>query len=247
MRAAEPMYKDVQAPSGEANTALSRETGSRERPKQYLPLAGRPVILHTLERLCSHPRVRGVLAGISPQDRHWPALIDEGPRPPKLLGSYQGGKTRAETVLNGLRALAAHAGAGDWVLVHDAVRPCVRHDDLDKLIEAVSDYPDGGLLALPISDTLKRADDEGRVLETVTRTGMWRAMTPQMFKLDTLKLALEQALKDKLEITDEAMAIERMGGRPRVVAGHPDNIKITLPADLALAELYLKQQQEELA
>jgi 2-C-methyl-D-erythritol 4-phosphate cytidylyltransferase len=212
-------------------------------PKQYLPLLGRPVILHTLERLCTHPRVRGVMAGISDQDRHWQALIPMIANLPKFLGKYSGGETRAHTVLNGLKALSKHAKSEDWVLVHDAVRPCLRHADVDNLISAVGDGPEGGLLAFPVSDTVKRVDNEGRVVETVRREGLWRAATPQMFRIGALANALESALLRRIEITDEASAIEATGGHPRVVACHADNIKITLSEDLALAELYLKQQQ----
>lgn len=230
-------------------------------PKQYLPLLGRPVILHTLERLCAHPCVRGVMAGVSDQDRHWQALIPMLSRLPKFLGKYPGGETRAHTVLNGLKALSKHAKSGDWVLVHDAVRPCLRHEDIDQLISVVTGEQSkksppsllgeegrgegvvGGLLAFPVSDTVKRVDNEGRVVETVRREGLWRAATPQMFRIGALASALESALKLGREITDEASAIEGAGGHPRVIACHADNIKVTLPEDLALAELYLKQQQ----
>ena len=212
-------------------------------PKQYLPLLGRPVILHTLTRLCAHPRVRGVLVGLPNQDVHWPKIAEQAARLPKFLGSYPGGETRAHTVLNGLKELGRHAQSRDWVLVHDAVRPCVRLGDVDNLIAAVGTETEGGLLALPVSDTVKRVDKNGHVMETVRRDGLWRAATPQMFRIETLTRALEQALRSVAEVTDEASAIEAMGGHPRVVACHADNIKITLPEDLMLAELYLKQQQ----
>lgn len=212
-------------------------------PKQYLPLLGRPVILHTLERLCTHPRVRGVMVGVSDQDHHWQSLAADLKRLPNFLGKYAGGETRAQTVLNGLKELIKHAKPEDWVLVHDAVRPCVRHVDIDKLIATVGKKEQGGLLAFPVSDTVKRVDNEGRVLETVKRTGLWRAATPQMFQIKNLTQALEKAMGKGSEITDEASAIEAAGGHPRVVACHLDNIKITLPEDIALAELYLKQQQ----
>ncbi len=214
-------------------------------PKQYLPLLGRPVILHTLERLAGYVHISGVLVGVSARDAHWATVARDAASLPKLLGTFEGGATRAHTVLNGLEALAAHAQPTDWVMVHDAVRPCIRHADLDKLVETVRDYPDGGLLALPMSDTVKRAELDGRVIETVPRAGLWRAMTPQMFHLDDLKLALARALRDGVEVTDEAAAMERAGRRPRVVAGHPDNVKITLPSDLPLAELFLGRQQSE--
>ncbi len=215
-------------------------------PKQYLPLRGRPVILQTLERLCHYPRLSGVMVGISSGDRHWQAHETEAERLPKFLGTYPGGDTRAHTVVNGLKALGAHAHDSDWVLVHDAVRPCVRLADIDALVNVIETNGDGGLLALPVADTVKRADAAGRVRETVSREGLWRALTPQMFRIGPLRAALEKVLAKGGEITDEAAAIEMAGGHPRLVAGHADNIKITLPGDLVLAELFLKQQEKEL-
>jgi 2-C-methyl-D-erythritol 4-phosphate cytidylyltransferase len=212
-------------------------------PKQYLPLLGRPVILHTLERLCAHARIQGVVVGIAREDRHWPSLVAELRRLPKFLGTCPGGETRAHTVLNGLKELMKYAKPNDWVLVHDAVRPCLRHGDIDKLISTMGAGEEGGLLAFPVSDTVKRVDNVGRVLETVSREGLWRAATPQMFRINALVQALEKAMKAGKEITDEASAIEATGGHPSVVACHTDNIKITLADDLALAELYMKQQQ----
>ncbi|HLD13148.1 MAG TPA: 2-C-methyl-D-erythritol 4-phosphate cytidylyltransferase [Burkholderiales bacterium] len=214
------------------------------KPKQYLLIRGRPVILHTLERLCHYPRLSGVMVGIPVEDRYWQAHEIEAERLPKFLGTYPGGATRAQTVLNGLKALAAHARDGDWVLVHDAVRPCVRLSDIDALVNAVESGKDGGLLALPVADTVKRANKENQVAETIPREGLWRALTPQMFRIGTLRAALEKSLSRSPEITDEAAAIEAVGGHPILVKGHADNIKITLPDDLALAELFLKQQEK---
>lgn len=214
------------------------------QPKQYLLIRGRPVILHTLERLCHYPRLNGAMVGISSEDTYWQAHANEAERLTKFLGTYAGGATRAHTVLNGLNALAAHARNTDWVLVHDAVRPCVRLSDMDALVNAVELGKDGGLLALPVADTVKRANKENQVAETIPREGLWRALTPQMFRIGTLRAALERSLSRNSEITDEATAIEAQGGRPQLVAGHPDNIKITLPGDLALAELFLKQQEK---
>lgn len=209
-------------------------------PKQYLPLRGKPVLRHTLERLSSHPRIKGVLLGISASD----TLSDSVTKPTlaKFLGTYAGGASRAETVLNGLRAASGQARENDWALVHDAVRPCLRGSDIDRLIAEVGD--DGGLLALPMADTVKRADATECVAETVPRTGLWRALTPQLFPLRLLTRALEQSLAQGVEPTDEAAAIEHLGLRPRLVAGHPDNIKITHPGDLAMAELFLHQQEQ---
>jgi 2-C-methyl-D-erythritol 4-phosphate cytidylyltransferase len=212
-------------------------------PKQYLPLRGRPVLLHTLERLCHYPRLSGVMVGISPGDRHWPNYAAQASRLPTFLGIYTGGATRADTVLNGLQALADRSRENDWVMVHDAVRPCVRLKDIAALAEAAGD--EGALLGLPVADTVKRADSTGRVLATVAREGLWRALTPQLFRIRTLREALEQVSVAGGEITDEASAIEAVGGHPRLVAGAADNIKITLPGDLALAELFLMQQDNE--
>lgn len=219
--------------------------GSRlgaDRPKQYVSLRGRPILLHTLERLASYPRLRGILVGVAPDDLYWPTL---SLKIPKLLGTYVGGAQRAQTVLNGLQVLTQHAGPDDWVLVHDAARPCLRHADIDRLLEAVAGHAEGGLLALPVSDTLKRADPNDAVAETVTRTGLWRALTPQAFPIAALRAALDAALRAGIEITDEASAMEYTGARPRLVPGHADNIKITIPGDLALAELYLREQENE--
>jgi 2-C-methyl-D-erythritol 4-phosphate cytidylyltransferase len=213
-----------------------------DRPKQYVPLLGRPILLHTLERICRYAPLRGVLVGIAADDVYWPAMTLELP---KLLGSYTGGAQRAQTVLNGLQALAAYAAPDDWVLVHDAARPCVRHADIDALLAAVAGHADGGLLALPLGDTLKQADRTGCVEATLVRTGLWRALTPQLFRLAALRAALETALRAGVEITDEASAMEYTGARPRLVPGAVDNIKITHPGDLALAELYLRAQESE--
>ncbi len=210
------------------------------RPKQYLDLRGRPVIVHSLERLASFPGIRGMVVGLAPNDRHWPNLT---PLPTKLLATYVGGDERAVTVLNGLQALSDHASPDDWILVHDAVRPCVRPDDIVKLVTAVSEYPDGGLLAVPVTDSLKRADPAGQVSATVARDDLWHALTPQMFRFAALQHALERVLRNEIAVTDEAAAIEYAGGRPRLITGHADNIKITYPGDLALAEFYMQQQE----
>ncbi|HEX7044437.1 MAG TPA: 2-C-methyl-D-erythritol 4-phosphate cytidylyltransferase [Burkholderiales bacterium] len=220
-------------------------TGTRMQtnlPKQYLPLLGRPVIGHTLERLCRYPRLRGIVVGLAPGDVRWRDVAVPGGE--KIIGVYDGGASRAETVMNGLAALAAHARADDWVMVHDAVRPCIRPDDLDRLVEAAFACADGALLAVPVADTVKRADADDRVQQTVLRAGLWRALTPQMFPLGRLREALARVLQDGGDVTDESAAMEAIGARPRLVEGHADNIKITRPADLALAELFLRQQGE---
>lgn len=216
-----------------------------DRPKQYLSLLGRPVLQLTLERLGSFAPLQGLLVGIAPDDPYWPTIPKKDV--PRLLGSFAGGAERARTVLNGLQALARHAADSDWVLVHDAVRPCVRHSDIQALLAVRESHPDGGLLGLKMADTVKRTDDTGSIMETVPRDGLWRALTPQLFPIGVLREALTLALEAKVAVTDESSAVEHLGRRPRMVAGHADNIKITVPGDLALAELYLRQQAAERA
>jgi 2-C-methyl-D-erythritol 4-phosphate cytidylyltransferase len=211
-------------------------------PKQYLPLAGRSVIEHTVERLGNHPRISGVVVAVSAGSAHWSSLRPSARAP---ILTAPAGEERCHSVLNALQRLREMASSQDWVLVHDAVRPCVRREDLDRLMREVAEDEVGGLLALPVTDTLKRADPQGRVLETVDRAGLWRAATPQMFRLDALSQALKTAIEEGVTVTDEAAAMERAGLRPRLVPGHGDNIKITYPQDLALAELFLKQQAAE--
>ncbi len=211
-------------------------------PKQYLKLAGRCVIEHTLARLCAHPKIGAVIVSLSADDEWWREIDTD--RFAKPIISVLGGAERCHSVLNGLRALAERAAGDDWVLVHDAARPCLRVADIDRLVELLQDHPVGGLLGLPVADTMKRTDGAGEVVETVSRDALWRALTPQMFRLEMLTQALERALKGGFLVTDEASAMEHGGHRPLMVEGHADNIKITRPQDLALAEIYLQQQQE---
>jgi len=208
-------------------------------PKQYLPLLGRPVIAHTIARLCAWPRLAGVIVGLACDDVYWAEAGIECSH----LRTYIGGAERAATVLLGLKELEAQASLNDWVLVHDAVRPCITHADLERLCTAVGDDPEGGLLGAPVPDTLKRVAD-GRVTVTVPRADLWRAFTPQMFRFGQLVQALTQAQAEGREITDEAAAVEAIGARPRMVQGSPDNIKITVPEDLALADMILRRQGE---
>ena len=216
--------------------------GSRmgaDMPKQYLPLIGRPVLAHTLERLAGHPRVAGTVVVLAPDDRRWDGL-DLGPlaRPRRV----DGGAERCQSVLNGLEALAGEAADDDWALVHDAARPCVRREDIDRLLDDLADHPVGGLLGLPVRDTMKRADATGTVRETVSREGLWHALTPQIFRYGRLRRALGTVLESGRLVTDEAQAMELAGYRPQMVEGSPDNIKVTHPRDLALAELFLREQ-----
>jgi len=206
-------------------------------PKQYLPLAGRRVIDHALLILLQHPRIDGAVVALSADDHWWDEMQPDVDKP--LLRAVGGGE-RSQSVLNALAELAKLAAADDWVLVHDAVRPCLNSADLDRLIDTLQADPVGGLLAVPVRDTMKRADAVGRVCATVERADLWHAQTPQMFRLGALTTALQQALAQGLNITDEASAMEAAGLAPRLVEGRADNIKITRPEDLALAEFYLR-------
>ena len=205
------------------------------QPKQYLPLAGAPVLAHTLRRL-DDLGARAMAVGLAAEDPYWPELRVSLNTP---LVTFTGGAERALTVLNGLAALSDQAADDDLVFVHDAARPCVRSSDLRRLHEAALDAPDGALLARPVADTVKRGGAQAEIMATIDRRDLWLAQTPQVFRFGRLKAALASAVASHELVTDEAGAIERMGGRPRLVAGHQDNIKITTPEDLVLAEIYL--------
>lgn len=208
-------------------------------PKQYLPLAGRPVLVHTLERLASHWRVAGIVLALREADPHWQAL---GFTCPKPLQVVTGGASRAASVLAALDWLAAHHEPGIPVLVHDAVRPLLHASDLSRLCAEASDAH-GCLLATPLTDTVKRTDAAGRICETVPRDRLWAVQTPQRFRLGVLRAALADALAAGHEPTDEAQAMESAGFRPRLLAGRRDNIKITVPQDVPLAECLLAAQE----
>jgi 2-C-methyl-D-erythritol 4-phosphate cytidylyltransferase len=206
-----------------------------DRPKQYLPLGGRLLIEHTLERLARHPRVAGLLVVLSPGDELWPGVSElEG----KPVSTALGGAERCDSVLAGLQALPASVGDEDFVLVHDAARPCVRLADISRLIE-LGTQADGGLLGAPLRDTLKRADESGRSALTEPRESRWRAFTPQMFRRGALSAALREASRGGVTVSDEAMAMELAGHAPLLVEGAEDNIKVTTAADFALAEFLL--------
>ena len=210
-----------------------------ETPKQYLPLLGRPIIAHTLSVLCDHAGIAGVVVVLAPGDEWWPQVPMKFARP-LLLAT--GGDTRRDSVLNGLEALAQRADDDDWVLVHDAVRPCLRHEDLDRLMDELGNDEVGGLLATPVKDTMKRSSANNRVRETINRESLWHAQTPQMFRLGALRDALRLTVDEDRDVTDEAQAMELAGARPRLVQGHEDNIKITRREDLELAEMFLSRR-----
>lgn len=218
---------------------IGRRMGA-EVPKQYLPLGSRTVLEHTLDALYSEPRIRGVCVVHGVDDPYWGTLDYPAPRP---LFEAPGGAERSDSVLNGILNLLGQAAPEDWVLVHDAARPCLRREDIARLIDALSEDEVGGLLAVPTRDTMKEADDRGRVVATLDRSVIWHALTPQMFRLQTLHEALVRARDDDRPVTDEASAVEHLGLKPRLVEGHADNLKITRPEDLALAEFHLQRQE----
>jgi 2-C-methyl-D-erythritol 4-phosphate cytidylyltransferase len=208
-------------------------------PKQYLELDGRPVIDHAVERMLLHPRLDGLVIALREDDAWWPDT--EFADHPDVM-RVAGGAERCHSVQNALEALAARADPDDWVLVHDAARPCLRRVDVTRLVDTLAGDPVGGLLGVPLHDTVKRTDEAGRVVATVPRDNLWRAFTPQMFRLGVLRDALRAAIDAGVPVTDEASAIERAGHAPRLVEGHADNLKITRLGDLELAAFFLARQ-----
>jgi 2-C-methyl-D-erythritol 4-phosphate cytidylyltransferase len=219
-----------------------------DKPKQYLTLQNKTVIEHSIERLLDKPEITGVVLALDADDGCWKALSYQHDKPVLVVN---GGKERCDSVLNALNALQEKLksvkGKRDvWVLVHDAARPCIRSDDLSKLMDSASQSDHGGLLALPVRDTMKRASSSNEihcVEQTVDRAALWHALTPQMFKLPLLIDALETAQQKALHVTDDASAMELAGYKPLLVEGREDNIKITRPYDLVLADLYLQEQK----
>lgn len=220
--------------------ALIPAAGSGSRmghalPKQYLDLLGRPLLWHTLQVFERHPEISSVHVVIAADDTVW--TRHDWSACHKLHLHRCGGATRAQTVLAGLRAMAV--AEDDWILVHDAARPCLSLVALNRLMTRLGDDAVGGILAIPVADTLKRAGEGGRIAATVPRTGLWGAQTPQMFRLGLLLQALTQAGD---AVTDEASAIEALGLAPLLVEGDPANLKVTHPADLPLAARYLERE-----
>lgn len=199
-------------------------------PKQYLEIHGRPLLWHAIRAFHGHFSIAYVYVVISPEDKWWDGY--DWSEFPRLAVLRHGGATRAESVRNGLEAIAAEVDPEDWILVHDAARPCLSRSLLDKLIVELSDDPVGGILAAPVSDTLKREGPERHIQETVSRDRLWGAQTPQMFRHALLLQALEQA---GTGVTDEASAVEALGLAPRLVKSDLSNIKVTVPHDLEVA------------
>jgi 2-C-methyl-D-erythritol 4-phosphate cytidylyltransferase len=206
-------------------------------PKQYLPVSGRPMMFHSLEALAAVSRIDHVIAILSPLDRHWGAH-DWSAFPEKIEALFAGGPSRGQSVANALELLSRRAAPEDWILVHDAARPCLAKELVEQFLDEVGDDPVGGLLAMPLADTLKRAEEPMRVAETVPRAGLWRAQTPQMFRYEVLR----RGLAATPEATDESQAVESLGQMPRIVQGENANIKVTFAEDLWLAEMILARQ-----
>lgn len=208
-------------------------------PKQYLDVAGQPLLAHTLQALLAHPAVQGAMVVLAQDDARWPgwqALAD------KPIVTCIGGSERADSVLAGLAALPESVRPDDFVLVHDAARPNLRYDDLDQLLNRGRNDPVGAILATPVRDTLKRAGDDGGIDGTEPRERLWRALTPQLFRRLQLTRALEAARDAGRVVTDESMAMEQEGHRPLLVEGSEDNLKVTTATDLALFEFILSKR-----
>ncbi len=216
--------------------------GSRmkaDRPKQYLKINGKTILEHTVEKLLAHPQVSQIVVAISDDDPYYPELpLTQNSQVIRVAG----GGERADSVLSALDYIEKQQ-LGDWVMVHDAARPCVQLSDIDKLISRAMSHDVGAILAAPVRDTMKRGA-QGQIDHTVERADLWHALTPQMFRAEPLWNVLSEALQQGVSITDEASAFEWKGFSPALVAGRSDNFKITQPEDLALAEFYLSQNKE---
>tara|TARA_B100000809_G_scaffold265687_2_gene325317 strand:- start:2203 stop:2928 length:726 start_codon:yes stop_codon:yes gene_type:complete len=217
--------------------------GSRmgaECPKQYLPLAGQTIIEKTFERLLGLSVIERLVVAVNPLDQRWQnlALAQQ-----QKVVAVAGGKERADSVLNGLLSLQNLAAANDWVLVHDAARPCVSIGSIKTLLRECYGSNVGGILGVPVSDTIKRVNADGSIAKTVDRSSLWQAQTPQLFRYGVLLQALHRSRAAGHLVTDEASAVETMGLVAIMVAGSSDNIKITRPEDLPLAEMIIKRQE----
>ncbi|CAD6363751.1 2-C-methyl-D-erythritol 4-phosphate cytidylyltransferase [Shewanella hafniensis] len=209
--------------------------GSRmgaDKPKQYLEVLGQSILAHTLDTLLSHQQITQVIIALHPNDSFFYALPQA--QHPKLI-TVLGGGERADSVL----AALMKAPEDSWALVHDAARPCLTLVDIDKLLVSRADFPHGAILAMPVRDTMKRANQKGEISATVCRDNLWHALTPQLFPTSELKMHLQAAILAGVTVTDEASAMEWAGISPGLVSGRADNIKVTHPDDLELAELFL--------
>lgn len=229
-----PRYWAV-IPAAGAGTRMAVDT-----PKQYLRLNGKYLLEYSLLRFCNHESVERVIVALAKDDPYWESVeLSSNTK----ITTVVGGEERCHSVLNGLRVLESMAAPDDWVLVHDAARPCLRREDIDHLMSSLTNHPAGGILAIPVRDTMKRSGNRNEISETIDRNGLWHALTPQMFRLKVLITAIERALANNRLVTDEAQAVEMTGLQPLLVAGHSDNIKVTQPEDLPLAGFFISQQE----
>ena len=212
---------------------------NRRVPKQYLEILGKTVIEHSMNAFLDHEMVSGVVVVTPPNDARWKAVE---PTHPKFLCRIEGGKERCDSVLSGLNILQEHVARNDWVLVHDAARPCISKALIDKLVKKVMRHPIGGILGLPVTETIKKTDPRGVIIGNVAKENIWRAQTPQMFRLHALHGALTDLKQRNVIVTDEASAMEFVGMRPLIVKGLEANLKITTPSDLPLAEYFLEAE-----
>lgn len=207
-------------------------------PKQYLPIAGKPMMFHSIEVLASVPRITCVCVVLSPLDRHW-GSHDWSALSDKVEPIFAGGAHRPDSVRNAIDQMGERIAPDDWILVHDAARPCIQKELVEQFLDEIGDDPVGGLLAMPLADTLKSANEIQRVAATIPRLGLWRAQTPQMFRASLLR----KGLAARPEATDESQAVEGVGhSLPRLVQGENTNLKVTFAEDLVLAELILNRR-----
>jgi 2-C-methyl-D-erythritol 4-phosphate cytidylyltransferase len=209
--------------------------------KQYLPICGKPVLAHSIRIFQFHPLISGITVVLAEDDQWFEAAV--GPLR-AAVETVTGGDTRSKSVRNGLRFIAENHPESDWVLVHDAARPCLSHASLERLLEQGLESEDGAILAMPVGDTLKRENDEQGIIATIDRTGLWAAQTPQLFRVKTLTDAIDEAHRLGYDITDEASAMEYAGAHPKLVMGSAANIKITHSSDLAIAEALLARKEQ---
>ncbi|MDH3761330.1 MAG: 2-C-methyl-D-erythritol 4-phosphate cytidylyltransferase [Gammaproteobacteria bacterium] len=236
MRAEVPVWAVIPA-------AGSGSRMQQARPKQYLEFHGKTIIEHCLDRLLSHAEIDGAVIVLQPGDHFWEDL---GYLSNKPVFITDGGAERQHSVYSGLTTLQYRCGNDAIALVHDAVRPLVSHDDLDRVIATARAHTAGAILAIPLNDTLKRQTDDMQIADTIARQGLWRALTPQVFHLQVLLNALKRVNDEGIAVTDDAQAVELAGYSPALVAGNADNLKITTPGDMALAELiWLNQRNQQ--
>ncbi|GJM05623.1 MAG: 2-C-methyl-D-erythritol 4-phosphate cytidylyltransferase [marine bacterium B5-7] len=207
-----------------------------DKPKQYISINNKTIIEYTIDCFIHREEIEKIVVAISKEDEYWPTLSISNHD--KIM-TAPGGEERYQSVLNSLQILSGKAENSDWVMVHDAARPCLNQSAIDRLIIELRTHDVGGILAMPCRDTMKRANDVGEIAQTVERESLWHAQTPQMFKYGKLLSAIEDALKNRVVVTDESMAIERMGFKPMLVSGHQENIKLTHKDDLETLKIYL--------